>query len=459
MHSKLNKIIFFLCKSIGQRKIYFSNHPVIEKNCQYFIAELSKFLAETEEDKLFIGIIENKLVYEGHYLIGPSIMGLQLVKLAKLIHCGGFAFGAETSVTELLRLIDLADHLAHPVSSLQEAREFLSTNDVSNIHLARHYTTPSTLIPMEDQVVWQGEDSGGHLYSPLLVYQALFDVVAKAYGNVSLNRSIDISGAQAVSEHLISSTRVNFTDILQFVHYPDHDSYTVGHSVRVATLAVFIGDILGLDNEHLVELGTAALLHDVGKGKIPSEIIYKRGKLNQDEYALIQSHAALGAEILLEHKDSTRMQVAAAWGHHIRYDGGGYPKLPPWAIRSHMTALLQICDVFEALTAVRPYKPSMSPLSAFGIMANDTGAFDPALFLYILFFAFISALGIYPPGNQVRLNSGCKGMVIASGKAIDKPVVRITHDNAGNKIESLNQQIIDLSKDTGEETAIVELLL
>lgn len=85
------------------------------------------------------------------------------------------------------------------------------------------------------------------------------------------------------------------------------------------------------------------------------------------------------------------MQLASAWGHHIRYDGGGYPKPPPWAVYSHVTALLHICDVFEALTAVRPYKPSISPLSAFGIMAQDKGDFDPALF-----FAFVSALGIYP---------------------------------------------------------------
>lgn len=149
--------------------------------------------------------------------------------------------------------------------------------------------------------------------------------MAKSFSDVSLQRSLDINGAQTMSEHLLKSAGSNFADILQFVQYPEHDSYTVGHSVRVATLAVFVADALGVEKDQLVDLGTAALLHDVGKGRIPSEITYKRGKLNDEEFALMRSHPALGAEILLEHRESTPMQIAAAWGHHIRYGGGGYP--------------------------------------------------------------------------------------------------------------------------------------
>ncbi|WP_339138226.1 MAG: HD-GYP domain-containing protein [Candidatus Electrothrix sp. GW3-4] len=453
MSATLNNLIVLLCKGIGQRKIYFTRHPILTKTCQHFVDNLNIFFSERETEELFIGIVENKLVHDGQYLIGPSIMGLQLVTFAQQIHCGGFVFRARTAVKDLQELLELSDHITHSVGSLQEARDFLAAHNVTNIKLARHYTAPSTLIPLEDQVVWQGEDSSGNLYTPLLIYQALFDVVAKAYGNVSLNRTLDIDGAQTVSEHLLSYTRLSFSDILQFVHYPDHDSYTVGHSVRVATLAVFFGNALGFDDEKLVELGAAALLHDIGKGKIPSEILHKQGKLNHDEFALIQSHPKFGAEILLEHKDVTPMQLASAWGHHIRYDGGGYPKPPPWAVYSHVTALLHICDVFEALTAVRPYKPSISPLSAFGIMAQDKGDFDPALF-----FAFVSALGIYPPGNQVRLSNGWQGMVIASSAAIDKPVVRINRDNTGKALEMCDQHLIDLSKDPKGELTVVELL-
>ncbi|MDU9047739.1 MAG: HD domain-containing protein [Candidatus Electrothrix sp. Rat3] len=455
MDVKLNKIIVLLCKSIGQRKIYFSEHPIIREGCQNFISELQDFFSIAETEKLSLGIADNKLVYEGHYLFGPSIMGLQLVEFARLVHCSGFAFSVGICIREVQRLLDLTDHLAHPVNNLHEAEEFLRLHDVENIQLEDHCVQPSSSLNEEqDSQQGQGGEGSEELHSPLLVYQALYDIVAKSFSDVSLQRSLDINGAQTMSEHLLKSAGSNFADILQFVQYPEHDSYTVGHSVRVATLAVFVADALGVEKDQLVDLGTAALLHDVGKGRIPSEITYKRGKLNDEEFALMRSHPALGAEILLEHRESTPMQIAAAWGHHIRYGGGGYPASPPWAVRSHFISLLQICDVFEALTAVRPYKPSITPLAAFGIMINDKGAFDPELLS-----AFISALGIYPPGSLVRLNNGCLATVVATGKEIDKPKIRITHDETGVEVEEGSVPVLDLADEVKEQIEIAELLL
>lgn len=455
MDVKLNKIIMLLCRSIGQRKIYFSDHPIIREGCRNFITELQDFFAAAGTEKLSLGITDNKLVYEGHYLFGPSIMGLQLVEFARSVHCSGFVFSAGISIREIQRLLDLTDHLAHPVNNLREAEDFLRSHHVENIQLKDHCAQPASSSDKEQEVRHgEGSEGADELHSPLLVYQALYDIVAKSFCDASLRHSLDINGAQTMSEHLLNSSGPDFADILQFVQYPDHDSYTVGHSVRVATLAVFVADTLGVEKDQLVDLGTAALLHDVGKGRIPSEIIYKRGKLNDEEFALMRTHPALGAEILLEHRESTPMQIAAAWGHHVRYGGGGYPASPPWAVRSHFISLLQICDVFEALTAVRPYKPSITPLAAFGIMLNDKGAFDPELLS-----AFISALGIYPPGSQIRLNNGCLATVVAAGKEIDKPKVRITHDETGAEVEEGSVPILDLAEEVKEQVEVVELLL
>ncbi|MCI5211622.1 MAG: phosphodiesterase, partial [Candidatus Electrothrix sp. ATG2] len=102
---------------------------------------------------------------------------------------------------------------------------------------------------------------------------------------------------------------------------------------------------------------------------------------------------------------------------------------------------------------VRPFKPPISPLAAFGIMARDKGCFDPALFK-----AFVSTLGIYPPGNQVRLSNGWQGRVTASSRVIDKPVVRINRDDTGKELEKSDQHLIDLSKDPKGELTVVELL-
>ena len=75
----------------------------------------------------------------------------------------------------------------------------------------------------------------------------------------------------------------------------------------------------------------------------------------------MSAHPTLGATILLENQGVGPLGVAAAWGHHLRFDGGGYPPTPSWRIKSKVTSLVQACDVFEALTAVRPYKAPMAP--------------------------------------------------------------------------------------------------
>ncbi len=453
MNRELNTLIIDLSRAIGQRRLYFSDHPLIRNYAVEIIDNLRLLLTRLESKELFIGIIEGKLVHDGHYLVGPSIMGQQLVKFCHKLQCGGLILGQKSTIIEVQQLLDLAAELKGQVADLQEARELLAGRGVVNIKLAPHFTAASGLIPTEDKVIWQGQDGGGHLHSPLLVYQAIFDVVAMAHANVNLDRAIDISGAQSVSAHLLNSARSNFTDMLQFVRYPDHDSYTVGHSVRVATLAVFVADQLGLSDKQLLELGTAALLHDVGKSKISTDILFKPGRLSKEEFGVMRGHARLGAEILLEHQESTRIQVAAAWGHHLRYDGGGYPTAPRWAMRSHLVALLHICDVFEALTAVRPYKARLSPLAAYGIRINDRGAFDPALL-----HAFISTLGIYPPGNRVRLADGHEAVVISTGVEVDQPVVRLTKSPSGEPMPPAVQQIVDLGKKANTSRQVTELL-
>jgi putative nucleotidyltransferase with HDIG domain len=454
MRSNLDKLVILLSSGIAQRRLYFADHPKIRGCGQGFTKLLKEVLSESRQDELFIGMVDGKLVYSGRYLVGPSIAGRQLVDLVQKLQGGGLSFGPHTTTEEVQALLGLAAELKGPTQNLEEARELLRAQGIVNIEIAAHYSDPAGLAPEEDQTTWQGKQSGSdYLQSPILVYQALFEVVTTSHGNAACDRTLDIDGARSVSEHLLHSTRASFTDIMQLVHYPDYDSYTVGHSVRVATLAVYVGDHLGLDDEQLLELGTAGLLHDVGKSKIPEEILFKPGRLDKDEFRVMKSHARLGAEILLEHRNSTPMDVAAAWGHHIRHDGGGYPEKPPWAVRTKVTALLQVCDVFEALTAIRPYKQPMIPQAAYGIMLKDEGAFDPALLT-----AFVSAMGLYPPGNHVRLSDGSQGTVVAAGSDFEKPQVRLTRDAAGSPLDENDQRIIDLA-DSVEDLAVTELML
>lgn len=454
MDDKLNKLLILLCRSISNRKIYFSNHPKINQHSREFIAILREFLHATDQDSLFIGIVEGNIIYDGRNLIGPSIIGRQLVDFTTKMHCGGITFNHQVSVDEILELLSLATDLTKPVSSLGEARDLLRSKGVENIQIAAHYSGNPGLATKDQKVSWQGKDATRILANPAMIYQALFDVVSSAHGNASVDRTLDIDTTRTVSEHLVKHTRTSFSDMMQQIQYPDFDTYTVGHSVRVATLAVFFGTKLNLPENTLLEIGSAGLLHDLGKSKIPEEILFKPGKLTSEEFSVIKKHAQLGVSILLAQKESTEMDIAGAWGHHIRHDGKGYPKQPSWAVRHPLTAMLQICDVFEALTAIRPYKPPLSPQEAFSIMLADKGAFHPALLA-----AFISSVGLYPPGNTVTLSDDRKGRVLSVGKTIDRPKVEITHSKDGKALDHADFYTIDLQSPPTKDISITELIL
>lgn len=453
MYEKLNTLLILLCRTISTRKLYFTEHPKVQELSVQFIEQLRVFCRDAKIDKLFIGIIDGNLVFEGKNLVGPSIVGRQLILFAEKLHCGGFSFTDATTLEELKRFLDLTSELSQPTGNLKISRELLAANNIENIELAQHYLKPTGPMSRDQQGIWHGQDSGDFFRSPTLIYQALFDAVAQAHGDVAGGNDIDIDNTRSVSEYILHFTHARFSDLMQHVHYVDYDSYTVGHSVRVAALAVFLAHSFKWSDEILLALATAGLLHDIGKSRIPEKVLYKPGRLSTEEFTGVMQHSRVGAEILLGQKNATPLDIAAAWGHHIRNDGSGYPKQPKWAVRHPLTSLLQICDVFEALTAVRPHKPILTPHMAYSIMLGDRGAFHPALLA-----SFINIIGLYPPGTLVRMTNGARGVVQAVGKTIDRPEIRIICTEHGEEIPSDNHYTLDLGLPKNRRQQIEEIL-
>ncbi|NNK95530.1 MAG: HD domain-containing protein [Desulfobacterales bacterium] len=454
MFDKLNNLLILLCRAISTRKLYFNEHPKVKGLSTGFIKNLKEFCTETKLDTLFIGIIEGNLVFEGRNLVGPSIVGRQLVSFTEKLHCGGLSFSKETTDNEFNALLNLTIDLQHPVESIKEARDLLVSKDIYNIQIAHHYISPTGPMTREQKAAWHGQDTGDFLHSPTLIYQALFDAVAQAHGDIMHGNEIDVDNTRSVSEYMLHFTRTHFSDMMQHVHYPDYDTYTVGHSVRVAALAVFLASSFSWSEELLLSLGTAGLLHDVGKSMVPDEILYKPGKLDKEQFAVMMAHSRTGAEILMAQKNTSAIDIAAAWGHHIRHDGSGYPQQPSWAIRHPITSLLQICDAFEALTAARPYKPVLTPHMAFDIMLKDKGGFHPALLA-----SFIATIGLYPPGTTVSMSDGSRGIVMTVGPKIDRPKVRITHSSSETELAPDDHYLVNLAAGEHKNLSVDKLLL
>ncbi len=177
--------------------------------------------------------------------------------------------------------------------------------------------------------------------------------------------------AQDLEESYISTVKV----LAAAIEARDH--YTLGHSTRVAQLSVLLGQELGLKKEELEELQIACLFHDVGKIKIPDDILLKKGKLRPPEWREMKRHPEYGAEILSK-APSLLKYIPAVRHHHEWYDGSGYPdglkgeKIPLQA------ALISIADVYEAMTSDRPYRSAFSEKEVLKTMYELSGKqFNP----------------------------------------------------------------------------------
>lgn len=450
----LNDVVMLLCRCISLQKLYFEKHPQVMKYQDELKKNLDLFFKTTGQEKLFLGLVDKSFIYEGKKLIGPSVVGKQFMLTAEMLCCGGITFIHPVAADELKRFLKLAVSLREPLASLNEARQLLQQNGIEAITLAHEYEDTSAKALAENKEAWQGRDTAGLLESPTLVYQALFDMVSRAHGAAAVQNSIDMENAMAVSEFMLQYISKQFSDIMQHIVYPDYDNYTIGHSVRVAALAVYSGMQFGWDHKYLLDVGRAALLHDIGKSRISGDILFKHGPLNAEERYLIEQHCRTGAEILLSHEDATPLDIAAAWGHHLRYDGKGYPPQPDFVPLHPITALLHICDVFEALTAVRPYKEAMVPKEAYTIMLRDKGSFHPSLLT-----TFIKIVGLYPPGTIVTLSDKRTATVIGSGAEIDRPTVRVIRETPDSEELEQHADTLDLSHPEYQGLSITSLEL
>ncbi|MEW6074623.1 MAG: HD domain-containing phosphohydrolase [Planctomycetota bacterium] len=449
-------LIGLLSSGIGMRKLYFRDHAKVRACAVKFVAHLQRLLDQSKKDSLFLGLAEGRLVLAGRFLVGPTILGKGLVELLQALRCGGILLRRAIDEEEVMSFLDLAATMKADSESLAGSRQMLASRGIRNLELSPPYEDAGWF----GQFLYDGQEAWGSdstvepdLDASVPVYQSLFDTVEKAHGGARGGEAIDVAGALTAGELLLDRAEGNFIDILRLVRYPDYDTFTVGHSVRVALLAALVGHREGLAREKLTDLVTAGLLHDVGKAFVPDEILFKAGPLDEEERRVINRHPSLGARILLENQDSSALAIGTAWGHHLRSDGGGYPARQPWTGPCRMTELIHVCDVFEALTAIRPYKSGVSPLRAYEIMLADHGAFDPAAFA-----AFVRALGLYPPGHFVRLSSGETGLVLAAGPEVALPTIRITHDTAGEPVPRGDQPTLDLASPAARGRRVVELL-
>lgn len=220
-----------------------------------------------------------------------------------------------------------------------------------------------------------------------------------------------------------------------------HDHWTFVHTVNVALLSALTGMRLGYREKRLKELTLGALLHDLGKLHIPSEILNKPGSLTDEEFTHIKQHPLLG-EIMIKNTHALHNVLATIKEHHERWNGKGYP----YGLRGndiHMDAqIVAVADVYEALTADRPYRKGLPPYHALEMIIAWSGEdFNPKVVK-----AFRESLILYPKNSIITLNTGEIGVVVAIPVQMPtRPLLRLLFDRAGRYINQATY--VDLMQD------------
>ncbi|HHW08304.1 MAG TPA: HD-GYP domain-containing protein [Clostridia bacterium] len=219
------------------------------------------------------------------------------------------------------------------------------------------------------------------------------------------------------------------------------DDYTFGHSVNVCVLSLVAGIGLGFSRTQLMHLGMGALMHDIGKLKIPPSIMNKPGKLTDEEFAVMKQHTTFGYE-LLRHEVSL-LTAHIALEHHERFDGAGYPNRISGNDIHLFSRICSVADVFDALTADRVYRKAYPPHEAYEYLAASGGSqFD-----YHVVNAFLRNVAAYPTGTWVELNTREIGVVVETKPGFaTRPLVRLCFGPAPEREQLRQPEDVDLTR-------------
>ena len=409
-----NAIINFahaLVNAVLNRLLYASDDVFVKQAMREVVNALGSVQTSGVELPLQLQFDESRLCYNGRPLDGPSLQARSLISRCNERNIAMISFGEHIDANEVNRLFDIL--------LLPENSEALDRNHRDSTFLAFgirnvSITLRSPADPANRRVHLDEQGRAVERYQDLA--EALQHNHRLAHGDHEL--------ATDVTSTAIERTIIDLDEpsmLLSLAMQDDCDRFTVGHSVRVALLALQVARSMGASREQLVRVGEAALMHDIGKSKVPQEILFKQGRLTNEEWACMAEHPRMGAQLLIEqHQEVEAATIGAAFCHHMNPDGIGYPDTLLMPKPSPISCLIRVCDVFEALTAVRPYKQALTPIEAFAVMLRNEQDFDPRWLR-----SAIKTMGLFPVGTRLTMADGSDALVVGQTDNIRKPQIQL----------------------------------
>lgn len=278
-------------------------------------------------------------------------------------------------------------------------------------------------------------------YLSVQTQQKALAILDQTFGKLARGETFAADAVDSVATDIVEEVLHQPVPLIHLSGIMTHDDTTMAHSLNCSIYSAILARLAGFSFAQIKEVAAGALLHDVGKVLVDKAILNKPGRLTAEEYASVKLHCEMGFNSLITKRWEISSLVAhMAWQHHERMDGSGYPRglkgmeILPYA------RMLAIADVYEAISASRPYRGPMPPEDIYQTIASNLGFHLDLEFGEL----FLSKLAIYLPGMDVMLNTGEKAVVVSV--PVDsplRPVIRLTAHPDGSPYKPYKE--IDLA--------------
>ncbi len=264
-----------------------------------------------------------------------------------------------------------------------------------------------------------------------VLQREMLSAISEVFETAAEDKHLSLDGVFKYVPALVEEVTAHETVSLDLIGLRKVDNYTFMHSLSVGVLATAAGLELGMRNDELFDLSLAAVLHDVGKMRVPVDILNKPGKLDSVEWRLMRRHPRLGLELVAQRGDLSPRVLQGMYQHHERCDGSGYPHNLGRNSLGTFGKVIAIADFYDAMTSDRVYRPAVKPhLVVEQLIAESLSTFD-----YDTAHAFIRSLAVYPIGSTVIMENGEEGQVVWFDRTMPyRPKVLILKDAQGKRL-------------------------
>ncbi len=341
---------------------------------------------------------------------------------------GGIAFRPGLLSQELIRFASLVNKDPSFFTGQKNINDVIVKEGIAHIDLHRGLLVDKKL----GAAIKEGKKKATEVFKDAI--NAVKDLVQ----TVQLDKASNLRKMNSIVQTMVDNILDNRDAILGLTSIKMYDEYTFAHSVNTSIISVSLGTFLSFDKSQIAALGVAALMHDIGKVKVPHAVINKPGKLTDEEWDLVKRHPIEGALMLSEIPTVSKLAMVAAFEHHQH---GGYPKVDGVPKLHPFSQIVSLADAYEALTAARVYYNSqMAPDSAIRILLAKRGT----VFNSVLVKAFVNMVGIFPIGTLLKLDTHEIGLVLHQTRDLMRPRVLMLNKCDGSE------------KETGTEISLVE---